>query len=214
VPQLASAPAHDKRKGIVLLVVISLLALFASVGLSFVFYAEAEATASRYANQAGTMMSPDVDPELLLSYYLGQLIYDTDDIFSAMRGPSLPRGVSGMPLVPKLSGAVLDARGTPITIRSTSHGLYTGAIVYVSGVGGNTNANGGWQIAVVDQDNFALVGSTPTAGAVFTGGGTWTQANYGALNPSVTTPFSGTGALHYAVNHPLFAAAGPRHHYN
>ena len=88
-------PFRTKRHGIVLLVVMAMLALFATVALSFVFYAEAEATASRYASQAQTQAQADVDPELLLSYYLSQLIYDTDNIYSAMRGHSLARNMYG-----------------------------------------------------------------------------------------------------------------------
>src|SRR5947209_20079271 len=69
--------AGPRRSGIVLLVVMAMLALFATVALSFVFYAEAEATSSRFAAQANVPSKADVDPELLLSYFLGQLIYDT-----------------------------------------------------------------------------------------------------------------------------------------
>ncbi len=41
---------RENRSGIVLLVVMAMLALFATVALSFVFYAEAEATISRYTS--------------------------------------------------------------------------------------------------------------------------------------------------------------------
>jgi len=85
----------EKRQGIVLLVVIAMLALFATVALSFVVYAEAEAVASRYASQAQTQAQADVDPELLLSFFLSQLIYDTDNVYSAMRGHSLARTMYG-----------------------------------------------------------------------------------------------------------------------
>ena len=85
-----------RRSGIVLLVVMAMLALFSTVALSFVFYAEAEATAARYAAQAQTQSQADVDPELLLSYFLSQLIYDTDNPLSAMRGHSLARNMYGL----------------------------------------------------------------------------------------------------------------------
>jgi len=90
-----SAVRNKKRPGVVLLVVIAMLALFATVALSFVFYAEAEATASRYANQVHTQAQADIDPELLLSYFLSQLIYDTDNLSSSMRGHSLARNMYG-----------------------------------------------------------------------------------------------------------------------
>jgi hypothetical protein len=88
-----TATLHDRRQGIVLLVVMAMLALFATVALSFVFYAESEATSARFGSQAQTLAQADAEPELLLSYFLSQLIYDTDNVYSSMRGHSLARGM-------------------------------------------------------------------------------------------------------------------------
>lgn len=87
--------ARSERRGVVLLVVIAFLALFAGVALGFVFYAEAEAAAAQAGRQAHSNYAPDSDPELLLSYFLGQLIYDTNDPYSAIRGHSLARSLYG-----------------------------------------------------------------------------------------------------------------------
>jgi len=87
------------RRAVILIVVLALLALFAVIGLSFVFYASSAAKTSQLAREAENQNSADVDPELLLSYFLGQLIYDTDDklgIYSAMRGHSLARTMYGL----------------------------------------------------------------------------------------------------------------------
>src|SRR5215471_15653741 len=92
-----STPSQERR-GIVLLVVMALLTLFATVGLSFVFYAEAEATVASFGTDAPRKNVPDIDPELLLAYYLSQLLYDVDDnngVYSAMRGHSLARNMYG-----------------------------------------------------------------------------------------------------------------------
>src|SRR6516162_1849915 len=92
-----STPSQERR-GIVLLVVMALLTLFAAVGLSFVFYAEAESTAAQYFGDASRKNIPDIDPELLMAYYLGQLLYDVDDnngAYSAMRGHGLARNMYG-----------------------------------------------------------------------------------------------------------------------
>jgi hypothetical protein len=83
------------RTGVVLLVVMAMLALFAVVGLSFVFYAEAEADASRLGRQAEARELAEVMPEKLLAYALGQLIFDTDNPNSKMRGHSLGRSIYG-----------------------------------------------------------------------------------------------------------------------
>jgi hypothetical protein len=76
-----------------------MLVLFAAVALAFVYYAQSEATASRYGREAQTAFRPDMDPELLLSYFLGQLIYgvpnDATGAYSALRGHDLARGVYG-----------------------------------------------------------------------------------------------------------------------
>jgi hypothetical protein len=88
------------RQGMILLVVITLLTLFAVVGLAFVLYSESEASASRiyrekqYAgDDCSYLLSLPRDP--MANFGLGQLIYDVPDdqtgIFSAMRGWSLAR---------------------------------------------------------------------------------------------------------------------------
>jgi hypothetical protein len=79
-------------------VVLSLLTLFAIVSVTFVLYADAEATSSRVKREAEIQSRPDVEPELLLAYFLGQLIYDADDrdgLFSGLRGHSLARTMYG-----------------------------------------------------------------------------------------------------------------------
>src|SRR3954447_297658 len=88
--------SHDKRRpGVVLLVVMAMLALFATVALSFVFYADNEAVAANLYAKSQMKEQPDIHPELLASYFLNQLIYDTDNIYSAMRGQSLVRSMYG-----------------------------------------------------------------------------------------------------------------------
>jgi hypothetical protein len=96
MPLITKSPA---RRGAILLVVITMLVLFAVVALAFVYYAQAEATGSRYNREAQTSFRPDADPELLLSYFLGKLIYgdfnDATGVESATRGHDLARGVYG-----------------------------------------------------------------------------------------------------------------------
>ncbi|HYV37174.1 MAG TPA: FG-GAP-like repeat-containing protein, partial [Gemmataceae bacterium] len=70
--------------------------------------------------------------------------------------------------------AATNNAGQPITITSTGHGLTTGQQVTVSGVLGNTGANGTFVVKVVDPNNFQLLGSTPTG--AYTSGGTWMRA--------------------------------------
>lgn len=57
----------------------------------------------------------------------------------------------------------------PIVVTSAAHGYQTGQSLDVSGVVGNTNANGRWDILVVDANNYSLVGSQ--GNAAYTSGG-------------------------------------------
>jgi hypothetical protein len=90
---------HDsQRRGVVLLVVITLLTLFAVVGIAFVLFAQAEATAARVWRESETLPRPDMDPEMLNAHILTQIIYGADDqngIFSALRGHDLARSMYG-----------------------------------------------------------------------------------------------------------------------
>ena len=76
----------SNRQGVILLVVISLLMLFAVAGIAFVIYSEAQATTARIWRESESFRRPDMDPEELLAYFMGQLIYGTDNPQSALRG--------------------------------------------------------------------------------------------------------------------------------
>ncbi|MCX7420271.1 MAG: right-handed parallel beta-helix repeat-containing protein, partial [Planctomycetia bacterium] len=96
------------------------------------------------------------------------------------------------------SGTVTATTGngvTPIVITSPNHGLTSGRRIVVSGVQGNTAANGAFTVNVIDANSFQLVGST--GNGVYTGGGVWStsvrdvilQAPVGA-QPSVGNPLT------------------------
>lgn len=96
------------------------------------------------------------------------------------------------------TGAITGAtNATPIVITSANHGLTSGQKVTISGVGGNTNANGTFTITVIDANSFSLDGSTGNAG--YTSGGTWeTTGLYSkSLTPSLVGGYSAGG--HYDV---------------
>lgn len=85
------------------------------------------------------------------------------------------------------------SNATPIQLTSAAHGLAVGERVTVAGVGGNTAANGTWEVAsVVDANNFtigAINGAYPgpgvgtsTGNAAYTSGGSWSRLAYSRLN--------------------------------
>jgi len=90
----------NQRRGIILMVVLALLTLFAIVGITFVLYSDSEAAAARIAREAESQQRADVDPEQALAFFLGQLIYDVNDndvtgVGSGLRGHSLARTMYG-----------------------------------------------------------------------------------------------------------------------
>lgn len=72
-----------------------------------------------------------------------------------------------------ISGAT---NAIPIVITTGSaHGYSTGDFVYISGVAGNTAANGLWSITVLTSTTFSLTGSTGSG--TYTSGGIVTKFN-------------------------------------
>src|SRR5574344_2110221 len=59
---------------------------------------------------------------------------------------------------------------TPIVVTAVGHGFLTGDKVYISGVGGNTAANGLFTITNIGTDTFTLNGTT--GNGTYTDGGT------------------------------------------
>jgi hypothetical protein len=87
-------------------------------------------------------------------------------------------GPDGLVAAATTAGARLDTGpvtgatdATPIVITSATHGLTTGTYVTVSGVGGNTNANGSFTVTRVSGATFELDGSA--GNGAYTSGGTW-----------------------------------------
>ena len=75
------------------------------------------------------------------------------------------------------TGTVTDAtNATPIVITSAAHGLETGFRVTVASVGGNTAANGTFNITRVSASTFSLDGSV--GNGAYTSGGTWNVAGF------------------------------------
>jgi hypothetical protein len=115
-----------RRPGVILLVVVVLLALFMVVGLSFLLYAESAASASRIYREAQSLplqsQVVDMDPNALLNWALGQLIYDVsdrgEDVYSAIRGHGLARtmygwnyGIAGLNFDPTKNNNVIAFNG-------------------------------------------------------------------------------------------------------
>src|SRR5262245_28937745 len=95
-----SLPPRPARRGAILLVVLALLALFAVIGISFVFYADGEATLARIHREGQARPDP-APPEatVVANTFLGTLVFDVGDtgtdLHNALRGHSLLRAMYG-----------------------------------------------------------------------------------------------------------------------
>lgn len=87
------------------------------------------------------------------------------------------------------------SNATPIVITAVGHGFNTGDKVYITGVSGNTAANGTWVITRLTADTFSLNGSV--GNGTYTSGGTVRKANFkwsdknGGKAPSAYSTLSG-----------------------
>lgn len=113
-------------------------------------------------------------------------------------GPAglLPSGTGTTSL--KDSGSITGAtNASPIVITSAAHGLSTGTQVTITGVGGNTAANGTFTVTKIDASTFSLNGSTGNAG--YTSGGTWNVTGLYGLSIACTAANGYASGTNYTV---------------
>ncbi len=151
-----AAGRRPARRAAILIVVLALLALFAVVGLSFIFYADAEATSARiYREAQGQSQGPSAvvppDGGEAANQFVGFLVYgakDTGgDLLNGMRGHSLAEllygwsGKAGVHTVP------FDGAGLPAfqgeTISTVSPPLSRDKVVNYTVISGQV-VDGNW----------------------------------------------------------------------
>jgi len=103
-----------------------------------------------------------------------------DPILRSLFGQA-PTSVTGTGSV---SGAT---NASPIVITQTAHGYANGDAVFISGVGGNTAANGAWVIANTTTNTYELIGSTGNGS--YTSGGSVTRVAKKFTFASTFLPF-------------------------
>jgi hypothetical protein len=89
----------------------------------------------------------------------GQFAPSAQKRFFRLRSANVPVAVTGA------------TNASPIVVTSTGHSLNTGDAVSISGVAGNTAANGVFTVTKIDANTFSLNGST--GNAAYVSGGTW-----------------------------------------
>lgn len=88
-----SSKQRSPRRGVILLVVLALITLFASIGVAFVYFAEAEATKSQDQKAGETIKLPDAD--MMFNVVLRQLVFPTQNNASALYTQSLLENMYG-----------------------------------------------------------------------------------------------------------------------
>src|SRR4051794_30762153 len=82
---------HEKRRGIVLVLILGMLGLMAVIGITFAtFTGQARISARNFAQAVNQPQR-----EELMDFALSQLVMDTNDIRSAIRGHSMARDMFG-----------------------------------------------------------------------------------------------------------------------
>lgn len=76
---------------------------------------------------------------------------------------------------------------TPIVVTSAAHGLVTGMTVAITGVLGNTAANGTWVVTVLTADTFSLDTSV--------GNGAYVSGGEAVVTPNMPVPLIDTDAV-------------------
>jgi hypothetical protein len=113
---------------------------------------------------------------------------DSLPIYRVYGDQGLLPGGTGSCVIKDSLGITGATNASPIVIASVGHNLQTGMKVTISGVVGNTAANGTWTITVIDPNTFSLNGSA--GNGAYTSGGTW---NTSGLYDVVLTPTTGSG---------------------
>jgi hypothetical protein len=96
----------------------------------------------------------------------------------------------GWTLLPGSIGTTTGNGVGPIVVTSPNHGLVTGDVVTISGVRGNTAANGTWTVTRINANTFSLNGSTGNGGFTLNGATTanpprWVRKPYSVdANPN------------------------------
>ncbi len=122
---LAPTLAPARQRGVILLMVLAILALMALIGVTFATLAGQGKISAR--NFAQSVLTPQ--PDALMDFALQQLIADTGDVRSALRGHSLAHDMYGNDASNNGYLAANPSTGAPFTITNiqpvaNSAGLY------------------------------------------------------------------------------------------
>lgn len=106
------------------------------------------------------------------------IIFEANDRLSLTGNYEVWLGVCGPTVA--ITAASNPAAPLPIQITAANHGYKNGQKTTISGVLGNSAANGTWTVTVVDSNNFTLNGSAGSG--AYTSGGVAVNQDYGGCH--------------------------------
>lgn len=128
------------------------------------------------ANTIRITLSADPAATCYVRYQYGQVGDYTTTTYITPRITGVADNGSGLIRV-TCAAPVTPATPSGSQKNNTGHGLTTGQWVGIEGVAGSTQANGIWQVTVIDTTNFDLVGSTSVGLGTFVANSNLWQTN-------------------------------------
>jgi hypothetical protein len=125
---------------------------------------------SQQIGQLGRRYAPGVDIEMSIAPNgVAGTAPDADPLFQGLFG----QAGSALSGTATITGAT---NAGPIVITATAHGFSNEDAVFISGVTGNTAANGAWFITYLTTNTFSLIGSQ--GNGAYVSGGTASRVSY------------------------------------
>jgi hypothetical protein len=121
---------------------------------------------------------------------------NTFDIGAVSNGAYTSGGTWQQGLFTGQSGSITGTTGngtSPITVTSNNNGLENGDMVFISGVHGDTAANGFFTVTNVTQNTFDLVGTTGNGNYSPPNTGTWKEVVFATSNGPQRVTVTGVG---------------------
>lgn len=126
---------------------------------------------------------------------------DTPPTYRVYSQVGVMSGMTGFLSQADTGSITAASNASPIVITSAGHNRQTGDTLTISGVLGNTAANGSFTVTKVDANNFSL--NSSAGNGAYTSGGTWHQAGvyqYSFL-AGVVNGFSSAQTYHVMITY-------------
>ena len=157
----SSLESRAKRRGIVLVVVLGMLGLMALIGVTFATFAGQSLISGRNFNQG--VARPQA--EALMDYALAQLINDTNNPLSAIRGHSLLRDMYGNDSVFRGANPVSNPAAETGGLMSTVY--YNGNYTPLRFIGYNLRTSGTNGASTPFYNQYQYTTNIPTTGQYY-----------------------------------------------